>query len=83
MFENCNTLDDLNRSRIEAIKNGELPVIVNKAYAKRKALILDGQTRGFKKLIFIKKPVPVAEDYTIGFKFDWDDDDQYKLYVEV
>ena len=83
MFEDCNTMDELNRQRVEAIKSGHPAVLINKAYAKRKSMLLSGGDRAFKKLVFVSKPIPDPE-VVIGIdNVSWDDANPYTLYVEV
>ena len=82
MFEDCKSLEDLNHSRIELIKSGIPSVVVNKEYAKRKALILSKQDRGFKKLRMVKVELPELEEVLGIAGASWSDEQPYTLYVE-
>lgn len=74
MFENCNSMADLNKARVEAIKSGNPAVLVNKEYARRKALIISGEGRGFKRVGFVPVPLPEVE-ITAGINFAYEEGD--------
>lgn len=73
MFDNCNSMAELNEARIEAIKNGNPAILVNKEYAKRKALIMSTESRGFKRVAFFPVPLPELE-YQAGINFAYEQD---------
>ena len=83
MFENCTNLESLNKERIELIRSGNPSIVVNKEYAKKKALILSGHERDFKKLNFISKKVVPQEELITGIdNVWWEDETPYRIYVE-
>lgn len=83
MFEKCTNMESLNKERIELIRGGNPSIVVNKEYAKKKALILSGHERGFKKLTFVSKKVVPQEELVVGIdNVWWEDDEPYRIYVE-
>ncbi|MCM1441267.1 MAG: hypothetical protein NC131_18990 [Roseburia sp.] len=67
-------MSELNEARINAIKSGNPAVFVNKEYARRKSLIISGESRGFKRVRFV--PVPLPEiDMSMGVDFAYEDGD--------
>lgn len=79
MFEGVSSVEELNKERVEALRRGVTPLEANKAYAKRKAEIMSGQARPFKRLVF-ESPEPAESGVIIalhGVSFD-----EYTLYIE-
>lgn len=83
MFESCNSIEELNRERLELIRSGNPSVLVNKEYAKKKALLLSNQDKGFKKLHFIGVPVIESTELLTGISNAWwEPDEPYRMYIE-
>lgn len=83
MFESCNNLDELNRLRLEEIRNGNPAAVVNKEYAKRKTILLSTQQLDYKRLRFVTKAVVPKVENLVGITdVYWDETDPYKVYVE-
>lgn len=82
MFEQCNTLEELNRERIESIRSGNPSMLVNKEYAKRKAVLLSNQDRSHKKLRFVSVPLPTLETIIGVDNAWWEDENPYRIYIE-
>ncbi len=58
MFDNCETLAELNAARIKAVSSGEDVTMVNNAYNARRYLILN-KRKPFTVVTF--KPVPTVQ----------------------
>lgn len=72
MFEDCKTMSELNQARISALRDKSPAVLVNKEYAKRKALLISGENRDFKRIKFV--PVPILEsEFVTGIDFAYED----------
>lgn len=80
MFEKCKDIAELNQERIAMIRSGNPAVVVNKAYAQRKADLLSTQTRGFTRVPFY--PASASEpEQIIAIQATWTQEDPYTLLV--
>lgn len=73
MFDGCKSMAELNEARIEAIRSGNPAILVNKEYAKRKALLMSSESRDFKRVAFFPVPLPELE-YQVGTNFAYEKD---------
>lgn len=73
MFEQCKDMASLNEARVSEIKSGTPAVLVNKEYAKRKAILLNTENRGFKRVSFVSVPV-IEPEVIIGVDFAYEED---------
>ena len=79
MFEGVSSVEELNKERVEALRRGVTPLEANKAYAKRKAEIMSGQSRSFKRLTFES---PEASEAGVVVALQGVTFDAYTLYIE-
>lgn len=81
MFELCNDLSQLNAERIAAIKSGNPSVIVNKEYARRRAVLLSTQERTFKRIPFYPVAIPTLPMIVAMPNVYWEDEDPYRMII--
>lgn len=83
MFEECRDMAELTQARVRAVQSGQPAVLVNKAFAQRKAILLGTQDRGFKRIGFFPVPIPEVE-VVDGVDFAaYDDTEPCVIYVDT
>lgn len=81
MFENCNTMSELNEARLNAIKQGTPPVIVNKEYGRRKSEIFTSKDSEYRRVPFVPVEFNTNKETIFPIEAYWDDDNPYVLYI--